>query len=217
MADLDDAEKAFLAEHKDELTADERKTFEVQTDADKTAEQAAADKAAADQAAADKAAADKAEADKVEASAGKNVVISASVLEKLKADAARGVEAAEKLARNEASTFVKAHAARGAIKTSQEEKAVDLLMASAGKMREQLETFLTELPDNKLITAGELGSGHDGSAIEASSAADELHKLATDYALENKVSYGQATQIVASQKPELYAAANKVTGKGEEE
>ncbi|MDQ0923330.1 hypothetical protein QF038_001838 [Pseudarthrobacter sp. W1I19] len=210
LADLDDAEKKFLAEHKDELTVEERKSFDVQTDADKAAEQEAADKAAADKEAEEKAA-----AEKVEASA-KTVTINASDLAKLKADAARGVEAAEKLARTEASSFVSEHIARGAIKSGQKDEAVEILLASSPKQRENLEKFLKGLPENKLITAGEMGGGGDGGT-DSQTAADELDKLTSDYAAEKKISYAQALQHVASAKPELYAAANKVTGKGDQE
>lgn len=210
LADLDDAEKKFLTEHKDDLTADERKAFELQTDAEKTAEKDAADKAAADKEAADKAAAEK---EKTDASA-KVTTINASELAKLQADAAAGRQAADKLARNEASAVVKAHVARGAIKSGQEDKAVELLMASSPKFRTELEGFLTELPDNKLITAGELGNGGEGGDVAE---ADELDKLATDYATEHKVSYASAMKVVASQKPDLVKAATKNIKTGEAE
>jgi hypothetical protein len=211
LADLDDAEKKFLAEHKDDLTAEERKGFELQTDAEKTAEKDAADKAAADKKAADEAAA--AEKEKTEASA-KVTTINASELAKLQADAAAGRAAADELARTKAQSLVKGHVARGAIKSEQEETAVGLLMASSPKQRQELEGFLKGLPDNTLITAGELGNGGDAGETEG----DELDKLATDYATEHKVSYASAMKVVASQNPELVKAATKnVKTDGEDE
>lgn len=210
-ADLTDAEKTFLAEHKEELTADERKTFELGETAE---EKAASDKAAKD--AADKVAADKATADEeaavaaaaVEASNKGAVVIKASELEALKAQAAAGAQAAEKLLRNEAAEVVKGHVARGAIKSTQTNAAVDLLMASSPKARTELETFFKELPSNSLITAGEIGSGGEGSNDDEAS---ELDKKAQDYATEHKVSYASAMKAVGKENPELVKAATKVT------
>lgn len=160
VAELNDEEKAFLAEHKSELTAEELKTYGLE-ETDEEAAKAAADKEAADKAAAEKAAADaKAAEDQriVEASAVLKG-LTPEKLAQLQADAQAGREAKQQLAENEATTFIKASIASGRVKPDQQTDAVKLLLASKGEQRTQLEAFINGLPENKLITADELGNG----------------------------------------------------------
>lgn len=181
-ADLTEDEKSFLAEHKAELTAEELKTFgleEADDAAKAAAEKEAADAAAAEEAAkaeADAKAAEEAEAAeeaaKIEASA-KPVTIDAARLAKLEADAAAGREAQQKLAHNEASEFASARIKAGQIKSGQKDGLVKILLASRGDERKELEAFLTALPQNKLVTDGEIGDG--GTTITAD-AADVVHE-----------------------------------------
>ncbi|MFD4554420.1 phage protease [Streptomyces sp. NPDC058469] len=213
LADLTKEEKDFLAKNKAELTDAERKTFELgETEAEAKAAKEAADKVAAEKEAADKAVAGKAAADaaaeaaKVEGS----VKISASELSALKAAAARGIEAADKLEKNEATALVKGHVGRGAIKSDEAEEAVSILLASAPALRTRLEIFLGKLPDNELLKGSELGNGGEGSA-NAEAAAAEMSKLAEERAAKEKISFGQAMKLVASEKSELAKLATVVT------
>jgi hypothetical protein len=160
VAELNDEEKAFLAEHKSELTAEELKPYGLE-ETDEEAAKAAADKEAADKAAVEKAAADaKAAEDQriVEASAVLKG-LTPEKLAQLQADAQAGREAKQQLAENEATTFIKASIASGRVKPDQQTDAVKLLLASKGEQRTQLEAFINGLPANKLITADELGNG----------------------------------------------------------
>ncbi|WP_160665152.1 phage protease [Pseudarthrobacter sp. ATCC 49987] len=173
VADLTEDEKSFLAEHKADLTAEELTAFGLEADdeAKAAAEKEAADKAAAEEAEkadADAKAAEEAkateEAAKIEASA-KPVTINADRLAKLEADAAAGREASQKLQQSEASAFASARITAGQIKSGQKDQLVKILLASRGDDRKTLETFLAALPENKLVTNGEIGDG--GAAVVA--------------------------------------------------
>lgn len=180
VAELTDEEKAFLAEHKSELTAEELKTYGLEEEEDEAAKAAAA-KEAADKEAADKAAADALaaeEAKKLEASA-KKLGIEAKELAQLRADAKAGREAKEQLATNEARQFVQASIAAGRVKSDQQDNAVSLLLASSGKQRTALETFINSLPENPILKA-EAGSGKPEPETEVV-ITDEEKDLGSDF------------------------------------
>jgi phage I-like protein len=173
LEDLKEDEKAFLAEHKAELTDDERKAFELEEAETAEAKEAReqAEKDAADKEAADKAAAE--EAERVEAARKGNVSISASKLAKLEADAKRGVEAAQKLLTNEMTTVVEASIKQGSVKSDQKDEAVKMLVEASDADRAKLTKFIEALPANQLIAAGEIGNG---GATGTGDAAAELHE-----------------------------------------
>lgn len=179
LEDLTAEEKAFLEEHKAELTDEERTKFELtaeETDEKKETrekrEKEAADKKAADEAAtkekADKEAADKAEADKLEASTkgmtaaqkAEFVKLQASV-KALEADAQAGREAKKELLKNQLTASVKEHISRGAIKSDQLDAGVELLMASSEGDRTKLMSFIAALPDNQLLASAQGQGGDD--------------------------------------------------------
>ncbi|WP_437770625.1 phage protease [Arthrobacter sp. KNU40] len=162
VADLTEDEKSFLAEHKAELTAEELTTFglaeathEETTEAAETAEE---------ETQTEETTTETATQTTVEASA-KPVTIDAARLAKLEADAAAGREASQKLATSEAEAFASARIKAGQIKSGQKGDLVKILLASRGDDRKTLETFLEALPENKLVTSGEIGDG--GAAIVA--------------------------------------------------
>lgn len=194
--DHTDDEKAFLKEHKAELTDAERESFGL-TDAAAGAD--AGDQGNDDAGKADNDA-DKGAGDGVQASAGA-VTISASELSKLKADAAAGVKAAQELARNKATNLVKAHVARGAIKSASSEEAVNLLMASGSSLQDRLEKFMASLPSNELITAGEKGDGSDTPSATVAVNQEVQTLMASE-----KLSYKDALHQVRTTKPDLYTA-----------
>ncbi|MEU2203578.1 phage protease [Microbacterium oleivorans] len=170
--ELTDEEKAFLNEHKAELTDDERTAFGIAADEGETEEQKAqreaeeqAAKEAAEKEAADKAAAE--EAKKLEASTkgmtatqkAEFVKLKASV-QALEADAQAGREAKRELERTKLTATLQAHANRGAIKNDQVGAGVDLLLASSEADRSKFTAFLDALPTNELLKA-EAGTGGD--------------------------------------------------------
>ena len=161
VAELNDEQKAFLAEHKAELSDEELEKYGL-----KEAEKPAGDEE------------EKPEPKQVEASAIKG--ITAEELQQLRADAAAGREAQQKLAEKEARDFVAASVASGRIKSDQQESTVKMLLASKGEQRTQMEAFINGLPENKLITASEQGSGKGGdeTPVELS---EEEKALASDF------------------------------------
>lgn len=147
-SDLSADEKAFLETKKSELNEAELKSFGIT--ADKTPVKPEPKKPV------------------VTASVEGHVSIPADKLAQLEADARQGVEAAQKLARNEASAFASARISAGQIKSDQKDTLVKILLASKGDTRAELETFVQGLPENKMITAGELGSSEGGEGATAS-------------------------------------------------
>lgn len=185
LAELTDEQKAFLAEHKTDLTEDELKKFELseaqETDEEKAAreakeaEEAEAAKKAEEEAAEEAKKAE--EAAKVEASKKATVTMSADEAEKLRASAKRADEAEKQLLENKLKASVKSHVDRGAIKPDQADEAVKILMASSGKQREQLEAFIGNLPSNALIAADAKGSDEqDDDDVELTDADKQLAK-----------------------------------------
>ncbi|MBV1778688.1 phage protease [Paeniglutamicibacter sp. ABSL32-1] len=176
VADLTAEEKAFLADNKADLTAEELKTFGLE-ETDDAAAQAAADKEAADKAAADEAAKATADAEAAEAArvaaegveaSAKPVSITADRLAKLEADAAAGREAQQKLAKAEAAAVVSASVKAGQIKSGDAGKWTDQLLASSGAGRAQLESLLKGLPVNKELDQeiGDAGANVHADAMK---------------------------------------------------
>lgn len=164
--DLSEDELKFVTENSADLTVEERKAFDLQTEEEKTAEaeaaQAAADQEAADaQAAADAAAAE--EAGKGVEGAGKAVSISADRLAKLEADATAGRAAAQELAETKAKGFIASAVRKGQIKSGDSDRWTSVLLASSASQRKELETLVSGLPVNESL-GKELGDG----GIEAS-------------------------------------------------
>ncbi|PPH83916.1 hypothetical protein C5C50_04245 [Rathayibacter sp. AY1D9] len=195
--ELTDEEKAFLAEHKTELTDDERTTFglvDAETEEEKTAREAQ-EKADADA---------KAEADRKAAEEAKNVQASAhgltaSQIQQLQADAKAGREAQQELLKTRLTASVTAHIERGAIKSDQLDSAVSILMASSDAQRTSLTAFLEALPTNTLIASAEKGDGGEPVAVELT---DEDKSLGSDFG-------NTPEEIAEYKKKEAAAAAGK--------
>ncbi len=208
-ADLSAEEARFVADNKDQLSDDERAKFGLAKAEEVPAEPVApvapveepVEEPVAPVAAGDKTG---------------TVSITASELETLKASAERGNKAFIELETKKASDKVEAHVARGAIKSEQKDAAVELLMASDKSVRENFESFLTGLPENKLVTAGETGSGKETTV---GSAYAELSKKANDLIAEEKAAgrtmdFGKAVATVSSSNPDLAKAYEaETTGK----
>lgn len=144
-------QRKFLEDNKAELSADELTKFNI----------AAGESTEGD------------DPTKVEGNA-QNVTISASVLAALEAKAEQGVQAAQALAQKEASDFAKARIEAGQVKSDDKEALTKILLASSGEARTDLEAFLSGLPVNADITAGEQGK----SNTVDSSASDEMFEKA---------------------------------------
>lgn len=192
--ELSDEEKAFLNEHKAELTDEQRTAFGIEADDEETPEakekreaeeKAAADKEAADKAAADAKAAE--EAQKLEASTkGMSAAQKAEFarlhasVKALEAKAQAGVEASQELLKTRLTASVQANVNRGAIKTDQLDSAVDILMASTEADRTKLQAFLDALPSNELLKAE---AGHGGDAPTSVELTAEEKSYGADFGL----------------------------------
>lgn len=184
--ELTDEEKAFLVEHKDELTEEELKAFalvdaeeEAETETtEETAEEAAteetADEAEAteetEQAESTEEAAEVVveEPTQVEASQ-KPQSISAARLAQLEAAEVRARELEASIATSQAQAIMASAIASGKVKSDQAEAGVALLLASHGDQRAQLEAFIAALPESKLL-ADEQGTSNPGEVIELTEA-----------------------------------------------
>lgn len=205
VSDRSDEEKAFLSDHKSELSAEQQ--TQLDTEASDAEAKAQADKEAADKAAAEKADADaKAaeEAAKVEAARKGQTTISADRLAKLEADAQAGREAKAELERTKADGIVASAVKDGRIKSGDKEGWVKQLLASHGDSRTQLESLLASLPANETLGV-ELGGA--GKTV-STDAGEELHSKVTASikacAEKGKVvPYSQARREVLDAEPEL--------------
>lgn len=153
---LTDEHKAFLETNKKDLTAEELTKFGIKAD-EKPADPAK----------------------KVEGAA-QPVTISASELAELKAAAAQGVAAAENLSQKEASDFAAARIEAGQVKSDQKDSLVKILTASSKEARTELETFLSGLPINADINAGESGTSNTVDASASTEMFEKAEKLVAD-------------------------------------
>ncbi|MDP9694475.1 UNVERIFIED_ORG: hypothetical protein J2X79_002034 [Arthrobacter globiformis] len=90
--------------------------------------------------------------------------VPADELAQLRADAAAGREAQQKLARNEATAIIETSVKAGQIKSGESERAVKLLLASRGDQRAELEAFIKGLPVNASLGKE---SGDDGQEVKS--------------------------------------------------
>ena len=174
-----DDEKAFVLEHKAELTAEQLEAEGLT--ADETDEQKAA-REAAEKEAANKAAADaKAAEDTKRKEASALHGYTPEKLAKLEADAKAGREAQQELLRTRLEASVREHIARGAIKSDQSEAAVQILMASSDSQREKVQEFMKALPDNKILAS--TGARTEEADIASFDVTEEEKRMAADFNL----------------------------------
>lgn len=183
LEELTEEEKTFLAEHKADLTDDERKAFGLEEAGGDPENDPKDDPENPEE-----------EQGGEPKKASVNGGLTAEQIAQLQADAKAGREAQQELLKTRLTASVQSHIDRGAIKSDQLDAAVSLLMASSDSQRGKLEEFLKGLPENKLVSAGE--KGHGGGV--AASAQDELmeraHKVVADS--KGKTQLGKAIQEV---------------------
>lgn len=175
LEELTDEEKAFLAEHKDELTEEERQAFglteaessddateeESTEEANTDEEQATEEDETTDGEAEDEGTDDTTGSD-LKGSA-KPVTIAADKLAQLEADAKEARQLRADKAKSEAQTVMASAIDTGRVKQDQEDAGVELLLADRdGKFK----AFIEALPENKLL-AGDKGkaAGDDDVVI----------------------------------------------------
>lgn len=180
--ELTDDEKAFLEEHKADLSDEERTAFGIEMETEPTPEPTP-----------DPEPTPEPQPEPGKQASNVNGGLSASQIKQLQADAAAGRAAQQELLKSRLTASVDSAITRGAIKSDQKDAAVEVLMASSEAGREKLLTFINNLPDNTLL-ASELGDG--GS--DGRSAQDELADRAANVVKESdgKVSYADAIKGV---------------------
>jgi hypothetical protein len=192
---LDDAEKKFLAEHRNELSASELIGFGLDV---KTAEVKPEVKA---------------EVKASEVKAAETVTIDATELATMKASIAaleikanEGVKASEALKAKEVSEFVETHVKRGAIKAGEAEATTKMILASEDA--DGMKTLITNLPD-RIIAAGEQGESDKGSLGNAQTAIEAKTKEILASEDGKSLDYATALKMTLNSNPELareYAA-----------
>lgn len=219
VSELTAEEKAFIVANKADLTAEQTTTLteagvleaeqEEETEAEKTAREAqeAADAAAKEEA--EKKAADEAAA--AEANKNKGMTqISASKLKELEANAARGVEAANKLQAIEASTatermIVSASNKEGRFLQASHSTLTKFYLSLTASQQKDFTSIIASLPKMPLGVVA--GKSEEGSA---NSAADQLVAKAEKLVADKKAPDFQTAmkQVTASNK-ELVAQAGE--------
>lgn len=194
-ADVTAEEKAFLLEHKAELTASEIQGFGLEEsqvveneEVKKTPAEAVVEN-------------EEVEAEETTAAlalqasvkSGKAVLVEASEYAGLKASVEKLTAAATASEDARIDASIKEHIARGAIKADQTENWKKLIKANA-----DAENLLKALPDNKLF-ASEIGSSNDGAGT-AEAQFDAKVKAAQE---EHKMDYATAVGHVAKSDPVL--------------
>jgi len=222
---LTDEEKAFLKEHKDELSeeakiifasvleeqpeqtettetepkAEEQKTETPATETSKT--ETPVQEAPAPETT-EKTASEKIEAsEKVTADEG-NVLIDKKTLKLLEEKAEQGVRAMEELRRQKLETFAESltfseHNSNGVFLPKSKNKVMNFIMTLSEPQIEQFKELVSELPKVQLF--GEIGSD---SAISVS-AEEQLDKLVKVKMSESNLSYTLALQQVLAEHPEI--------------
>ena len=196
VTDLTDEEKAFLSEHKAELSPEDLQKFgladepaaPVQPEQPETPEEPQEPEAPAAP---------------VEASR-KTVSISADRLAKLEADAKAGVEAAYKLARTEASEFAAGAIKAGRIKSGQKESLVDRLVKASKEEAAFLKSFVEGLPENK-----ELFQEAGKDVTEDTSAMDAVFEKAHQIVADKGITFQAAVSQVIKADSKLAAQLDK--------
>lgn len=186
-ADLTDAEKAFVVEHKAELNETELKEFGLETAANPAQDPPADPNKDKDPKEGDEVTAPTEAQETAVAASLKQKgfeVVEASRLKRLE-DTAASYE------RKEAEATVKAHVARGAIKADQLGSWADRLVKADATARKDLEDALAALPSNEIMAAAQ--GADEGASGDATGIVDELKTKTIDHQAKLKASGKEMT------------------------
>jgi hypothetical protein len=193
IADVTGLEYKFLAENKDQLSADERQKFSLEV---KEIEVPVAGKETLS-------AEDSTLLADLKSGTKKVVLSTETVVEATRLDALEAT--AEQYRTEKADETVKLHVTRGAIKSDQIDFWTKQLLSSDKEARTALEAGLTALPSNELL-AKEIGSGADVAA--GSTAREQLSTIASQKVAEaakegKELLYGDALKRAARENADL--------------
>lgn len=216
IADLSVEEKAFIVEHKDELT-DEQKTSHASVIVDEAPAETEAEKAAREE----KETGDANEAaglnrdgsakevvpPVVEASENKTVQVSASEFAATTAMAQKGAEALAKLKKMELSEKVgklvlSSSNKNGRIAAAEKGSVVTFMEGLSDTQIDQFVNIMNKLPKTAMFS--EIGDGGDEGAADAKAKANKINELAlSEIQAHPGMKYAQATKNVLAAHPEL--------------
>jgi hypothetical protein len=196
--DLTGTEYKFLADNREQLSAEEQTKFSL----------VVAEKVEGEQLSTE----DRATLDAIKAGSKKVVDANTEVIEKTRLDALESTVSEYK--EEKAKTVLDKHVARGAIKQDATEYWTKQLLSVDGEDRKALETQLEALPSNEML-AKEIGSGEDTNA--GSTAREQLHSIANQKiaaaAKEGKeLLYSDALKLAARENADLQAQDLKEQG-----
>jgi hypothetical protein len=191
--EVTEAEKTFVAQNKEQLTADDQKRFGLEVTAAPAADPKPADPAPNTNK-------PKEDEEVSEVTEKQEAAVAASLKKKgfvvVQADRLQQLETtATSYEKEKATNIVKAHIGRGVIVADQEKAWVDKLMASRGKERDELESMLSAIPSSAAFNpqngADESRSG-DATAV-AEELKEKTLKVQADAQAKGKdLTYGQA-------------------------
>jgi hypothetical protein len=202
---LTEDERKFLDEHKSELSAEEVQKFGFE--APKSEEGEEQEEEQEEEAPAG-------EAEEVELPEAVAASLKAANVVMVKADRLKSLEeTAEKFEKKEAQETVQAHVQRGAIKADQLGLWTNKLVAARGKDREEMETLLSNLPDNKVM-ADEIGQ-EEGESVENSAQAELMRRAGE--AVKASVKDGKATVALGEAVKTVLASDKGLSDRVKEE
>lgn len=150
--ELTDAEKQFLADHKADLTDEERKTFSL--------EEAAATTNGGEQNQGTTTDPKNTTSNGGVQASAHTVTMSQTEIEQLRADAKAGREAQTALHRAEIRKGLEAHARDGKVKTDEIDNLTDFMMTLSSAQRDKMSAVFSAIPKNPLLS-GEQGHAQD--------------------------------------------------------
>jgi hypothetical protein len=201
--ELDDAQKAFIVEHKAELTDEQQVSFGLKSEIETAVDETLKNKTTEENTVAETVVDAETAAITASIKSGQSVVIKADVFnamqDTLKANDAQLTE----LRKEKISASVDEHVARGAIKADAKDKWVTRIMADA-----TLTDDLKDLPSNTIL-ANEIGtSTKSGDATNATATLDDKVK-AKITASNGAMSYSDALIAVAKEDQQAVTDHNK--------
>lgn len=222
IADLTDEEKAYVAEHKDELTADERVTYGLESApvVEEAPAEATAEEAAPVEAEAETVEVTPVVATPVTASEGQ-VVISASELEQIKLLASEATAAREALAAKQASEEIISVAFSASdngqkFKSDQKADVVSFYLSCNDEQRKAFTSLVSAMPS--VVSASDFastGSSKEVSSTASAQAGTLMEKAnAIVAASDGSMTFSAALQKVAKDEPELAQAYEKSLKEG---